>query len=69
MIIRDKKIKKDVIVAEKNCIKYECYHPHDCPVQGAGGVRESKERYMCLTNFYSGCPKEKVIKKEEEVTD
>lgn len=41
-----------------NCKNYKCFNPHDCPVQGAGGVRSSKERYMCLTNVYSGCPYE-----------
>ena len=62
MIIRDKSIKKHVFVTEKECINFQCYHPHDCPIQGSGGVRNSKERYMCLTNFYKGCPKNPLIK-------
>ena len=40
----------------KNCKAYKCFHPHDCPVQGAGGVRSSQERWMCLTNVTHGCP-------------
>jgi len=48
---------RNVWVADKtNCKKYKCFHPHDCPVQGVGGVRESKERWVCLTNFLKGCP-------------
>jgi len=50
---------RDVWVADtKNCKDYKCFHPHDCPVQGARGVRSSKERYMCLTNVNNGCPDE-----------
>lgn len=55
-IIRDKKLKKNVQVVDALCPKRSCYHPHDCPVQGAGGVRESTERWMCLTNVNHGCP-------------
>ena len=62
MRYRDKNLKRDVWVAEKDCPKYKCYHPHDCPVQGAKGVRDSKERWMCLTNFYNGCPDIKKLK-------
>jgi hypothetical protein len=40
----------------KNCKNFKCFHPHDCPVQGARGGRSSEERYMCLTNLYHGCP-------------
>lgn len=46
-----------------NCKNYECFHPHDCPVQGAGGVRSSKARWMCLTNANHGCP-DRVIRKD-----
>lgn len=41
-----------------NCKKYNCFHPHDCPIQGVRGVRSSQERWMCLTNVYRGCPVE-----------
>lgn len=48
---------RDVWVSDvTNCKQYKCFHPHDCPVQGARGVRSSKERYMCLTNVNQGCP-------------
>lgn len=39
-----------------NCPQYTCFHPHDCPIQGARGVRCSIERWMCLTNALHGCP-------------
>ena len=45
-----------------NCKKYECFHPHDCPVHGAKGVQQTAERYVCLTNFYNGCPAKPKIK-------
>ena len=57
---------KKVSVVDKDCPKYKCFNPHDCSVQGAGGVRSSKERWMCLTNFYNGCPDEKILKKDEK---
>lgn len=48
---------KNVWVSDTDkCKKRECFKPHNCPVQGAMGVRSSDERWMCLTNFYSGCP-------------
>lgn len=48
---------KRVWVSDKDkCPKYKCFHPHDCPVQGGGGVRSSSERWMCLTNALRGCP-------------
>lgn len=50
---------RDVWVSDtKNCKYYKCFHPHDCPIQGARGVRSSTERYMCLTNVNHGCPDE-----------
>jgi hypothetical protein len=50
---------RDVFVADTtNCKNYKCFLPHDCPIQGAGGVRSSLERYMCLTNVNEGCPAE-----------
>ena len=48
--------KRNINCADKDCPKRTCWHPHDCPVQGAGGVRESKARWMCLTNVNRGCP-------------
>ncbi len=47
----------------KNCKNYKCFHPHDCPIQGARGVRSSGTRYMCLTNVNSGCPENPEINK------
>lgn len=58
MIIR-KKIhgkQRDIFVTAEDCPKKDCFKPHDCVVQGAGGVRSSEERYVCLTNFHNGCP-------------
>jgi len=50
---------RDVWVSDtKNCKNYKCFHPHNCTVQGARGVRSSTERYMCLTNVNHGCPNE-----------
>ena len=45
-----------VEVPHRECPTLECFHPHDCPVQGYGGVRESQPRWMCLTNVLHGCP-------------
>jgi hypothetical protein len=47
---------RDVTCADRDCPERSCWHPHDCPIQGAGGVRESAERWMCLTNALNGCP-------------
>lgn len=47
---------RDVFCHDKDCPKRSCWHPHDCPVSGYGGVRESKARWMCLTNALNGCP-------------
>ena len=44
------------VVDTKKCKNYNCFLPHDCPIQGAGGVRNSQERWMCLTNANHGCP-------------
>lgn len=41
---------------DHECPDRPCFKPHDCPIQGAGGVRESAERWMCLTNVNHGCP-------------
>ena len=41
---------------DKTCPSKPCWQPHDCPVQGCGGVRESTARWMCLTNVLQGCP-------------
>ena len=45
-----------VEVSDKDCATRSCLRPHDCPVQGQGGVRSSAPRWVCLTNFHSGCP-------------
>ena len=50
------KIRNVWVTDTKNCKDYKCFHPHDCPIQGASGVRNSQERWMCLTNLYHGCP-------------
>ncbi|MCK9571595.1 hypothetical protein M0R72_21775 [Candidatus Pacearchaeota archaeon] len=47
---------RDVQCRDKECPKLDCWNPHDCPVQGCGGVRESTARWMCLTNCLYGCP-------------
>ena len=47
---------RHVEAISKECINKPCFHPHDCPVQGARGVRSSEARWMCLTNVLSGCP-------------
>ena len=52
--IGNKKVRVKVLDREK-CGNYECFVPHDCPVQGAGGVRASEPRWMCLTNFLVKC--------------
>jgi hypothetical protein len=47
---------RTVACSDRDCPKRPCWHPHDCPVQGCGGVRESTPRWMCLTNALHGCP-------------
>jgi len=49
-------VNRQVEVWEKECINKPCFKPHDCPIQGAGGVRSSQSRRMCLTNALRGCP-------------
>ena len=49
-------IKREVTVADEQCPYRHCFHPHDVPVQGAGGVRSSAARWLCLTNARQGCP-------------
>jgi hypothetical protein len=51
---------RTVSVVYKDCATRKCFHPHDCPVQGSGGVRESQERWMCLTNVLRGCPESEI---------
>jgi hypothetical protein len=48
--------KRNVECIDEDCPKRKCWHPHDCPVQGQGGIRESTPRWMCLTNVLKGCP-------------
>ena len=55
--------KKVFVVDTENCKSYDCFHPHDCPVQGARGVRSSAARWMCLTNVNRGCPDKPKLKK------
>lgn len=56
------KMRKVWVADTVNCKNYKCFHPHDCPIQGARGVRNSSERYMCLTNVNNGCPENKELK-------
>jgi hypothetical protein len=58
--------KRRVIVADKACPTFACFRPHDCPTQGAKGVRQSTERYMCLTNVLRGCPEHPQPKRTEK---
>ena len=44
------------VIDTDKCKNRKCFKPHDCPIQGASGVRNNDERWMCLTNFYNGCP-------------
>ena len=57
---------REVEVLDKKCRHRKCFHPHDCPVQGAKGVRRSEPRWMCLTNFLHGCPDDIEEGKENE---
>ena len=61
MKVRDKSLRKDVEVAERECLKRKCYWPRPDPgvfVQGRGyrsrgnGDRE----YVCGTRDIHGCP-------------
>jgi hypothetical protein len=45
-----------VLCSDRDCPRRPCWQPHDCPVAGYGGVRESTPRWMCLTNALRGCP-------------
>jgi hypothetical protein len=47
---------RSVSCSHRDCPTRPCWDPHDCPVQGAGGVRESESRWLCLTNALQGCP-------------
>ena len=58
-------VKRLVQVTDRSCPSRKCFHPHDCPVQGGSGVRESKSRWVCLTNFLHGCPD--IQEKEERI--
>lgn len=54
--VRDNGCLRKVECKDKDCPRRSCWHPHDCPIQGYGGVRESTPRWMCLTNALHGCP-------------
>ena len=56
------KFRNILVVDAQKCPNYKCFHPHDCPIQGFGGVRNSESRWMCLTNVNNGCPEKKNLK-------
>lgn len=62
MIVRDKKLKKNVNVSEKGCPTFQCYWPRLNPgsfVQGRGyrsyGDERDKE-WLCGTREVHNCP-------------
>lgn len=59
------KVRSVYVSDTSHCKDYKCFHPHDCPVQGAKGVRSSEPRWMCLTNANHGCP-DRVINKGDK---
>ena len=61
------KIRSVWVSDTKNCQNYECFNPHDCPVHGAGGVRSSTPRWMCLTNALNGCPENPIGTKSNKI--
>ena len=48
MIIKAKVLGRvrSVDCRDADCPRSPCWHPHDCPVQGYGGVRESAPRWL-----------------------
>lgn len=60
MIIRDRKIKQSVEVAEKICPKLKCYWPRPDPgsfMQGRGYTsRPGPRKWLCGTRQAHGCP-------------
>lgn len=63
MKIRDKKIKKDVNVSDKDCPKRKCYWPRPDPgvfTQGVGyRTRSGKQEWLCGNREIHGCPNPK----------
>jgi hypothetical protein len=59
---------RTVSCSDRDCPERPCWRPHDCPVQGYGGVRDSTPRWMCLTNALHGCPVPKPPKKGDAQT-
>jgi len=60
MKIRDRKIKQDVSVSDKECLKRKCYWPRPDPgvfTQGIGyRTRSGKREWLCGTREIHGCP-------------
>lgn len=56
--LRDKELKKDVDVCDRNCFEKECYWPRPDPgtfVQGRG-YRHRSNNWICGTREIRGCP-------------
>lgn len=65
MKIRDKRLKKDVEVSDRECLKRSCYWPRPDPgifVQGQGyRQRSSSPGWLCGTREIHGCPTDKEL--------
>ncbi len=58
MEVRDKKLKKNVGVCEKACLKRKCYWPREDPgsfTQGRG-YKFRSNNWLCGTREARGCP-------------
>jgi hypothetical protein len=61
VIIKDKQLKKDVDVCDKDCPNKKCYHPHFIqgfvqPGRGMIYYPKDMQKWKCLTRENSGCP-------------
>lgn len=66
--VRDKNLKVDVNVLDKNCPGEKCYWPRMDPgvfVQGQG-YRARSKNWLCGTREVRGCPDNPIRKKEEK---
>jgi len=68
MKIKDKELKKEVDVANKDCPKFECYWPRPDPgifTQGQGYRKATVDRgYICGKREINGCPDQPKIKNQ-----
>lgn len=65
MKIKDKKLKKNVNVSEKDCFLYDCYWPRPDPgifTPGRGYKHRSNE-WLCGNREIHGCPTKRNLKK------